>query len=608
MTFTFAATVTGKAPVAVNANVNETVNANVTENGALPLAPLAFPVPARPARARIDERRHRNRPRGGVTAAVTQPPPCGPRSADLPNDYRTKTPGTDAAHGSPRYTRHSQLACRTNRATSVERPPVRTSMTAWLPLLAVLAASSAHAAEPAAGGDEPASSSTPVLPTSLDADPVLAGLVSEALARRPEITQARQKLAAERERVPQAGALPDPTLTAGIQNDGFTSIEIGRMETSYYSFMLTQGLPFPGKLGLKRDVQALAAEGGVSDVKRAELATEAEVRSAYVALLVTRGDLALLGNLETLWQEAERAARARYEVGQGSQADLLRAQLERTRLRQQRWALEAAEHTTVQAINRLRGHDDLDEPIATHLELEQVTAPELPRLDVLARDAEARSPELAAARLSTRRASRQSDLARRDLLPDFSISAGVMPRGSFPPMWTVSVGISLPVYAGSKQLRAIDERSARASAERAGEETVRQTLALRTRQRLSLLESALQSVSLYRSGLLVQSEATVDSAVAQYQVGKVPFAAVLEAINGLLADRSSYLAALARVLQLTIDQRALSLEAPAGAAGGLTSAGMGGGSGGGGSSSMSSGGGGAASAPADESATSMGKM
>lgn len=479
-------------------------------------------------------------------------------------------------------------------------------MTAWLPLLAVLAASPARAAERATG-EARSSSSPPVLPTSLDADPVLAGLVAEALARRPEITQARQKLAAERERVPQAGALPDPTLTAGIQNDGFTSIEIGRMETSYYSFMLTQALPFPGKLGLERDVQALAAEGGVSDVKRAELATEAEVRGAYVALLVARGDLALQGRLETLWREAERASKARYEVGQGSQADLLRAQLERTRLRQQRWALEAAERTTVQAINRLRGRD-LDEPIATTFELERVTPPELPKLDALARDAEARSPELAAARLATQRASRQSDLARRDLLPDFSISAGVMPRGSFPPMWTVSVGISLPVYAGSKQLRAIDERSARADAERAGEEAVRQTLALRTRQRLSLLESALESVSLYRSGLLVQSEAAVDSAIAQYQVGKVPFAAVLEAINGLLADRSSYLAALARVLQLAIDQQALSLDAPAGAAGGLARSGMGGGSGGGPTRSMSAGGGGPATAPADESATSMGKM
>ena len=46
---------------------------------------------------------------------------------------------------------------------------------------------------------------------------------------------------AERERVPQAGALPDPVLSLGIQNDGFSEIMIGKMETSFYQVMLSQG-------------------------------------------------------------------------------------------------------------------------------------------------------------------------------------------------------------------------------------------------------------------------------------------------------------------------------------------------------------------------------
>ena len=478
---------------------------------------------------------------------------------------------------------------------------MKTSLQPGLLLLPALIAVSiaARGSEPPTPMAAPstASSGVTLLHTSLDDDPALAALVDEALSRRPEVSQARYRAAAERERVPQTGALPDPMLTAGIQNDGFRSIEVGRMETSYYSFMLTQALPFPGKLGLRSDVAALTAEGATSEVKRAELSTEAEVRSAYVGLLLTRGDLALLGRLEVLWKEAERAAKARYEVGQGSQADLLRAQLERTRLRQQRWTLEASERTATQTLNRLRGRD-LDETIATTVALEDVAPPELPATDTLLRDAEERSPELFAARLAARRASKASDAARRDLLPDFTVSAGVMPRGGLPPMWTLSLGVTLPVYAASKQLRAIDESNARASADRAGEESVRQVLALRTRQRSSVLEATLESIALYRSGLLVQSEATVNSAVAQYQVGKVPFAAVLESINGLLADRSSYLAAVAKALQLAIDQRALSLDAPPGAEGGIGASGMGGSGGGASSSKTMSGGAGAASSEA----------
>ena len=67
---------------------------------------------------------------------------------------------------------------------------------------------------------------------------------------------------AERERVPQAGALPDPVLSLGIQNDGFDEIMIGKMETSFYQVMLSQGLPWPGKRGLRTDVARLVRGRG----------------------------------------------------------------------------------------------------------------------------------------------------------------------------------------------------------------------------------------------------------------------------------------------------------------------------------------------------------
>ena len=47
-------------------------------------------------------------------------------------------------------------------------------------------------------------------------------------------------------------------------------------------------------------------------------------------------------------------ARTRYEVGQGSQADLLRAQLARTRLEQTRLSLDSEERTALANLNRLR--------------------------------------------------------------------------------------------------------------------------------------------------------------------------------------------------------------------------------------------------------------
>jgi len=402
-------------------------------------------------------------------------------------------------------------------------------------------------------------------------DPVLDELIREALEARPELRQARSLARAAEERVPQAGRLPDPTLTLGIQNDGFQSIQIGKMETSYWQVMVTQPLPWPGKQGLRADAAGLEAKGAGAALERVRLSVEADVRRAYLDLLLSRDRLTLLAKLEALWQQSEGLAKIRYEVGEGPQSDLLRAQLERTRLRQRRSALEADERTRVQALNRLRGRP-LAEPVATTLTLRDLADPPLLPLEEGRADAEARSPELAAARFGRAASERKLDLARRDRYPDFAVTAGVMPRGSFDPMWLLSVGITLPVYG--RQSHAVEESLARERAGADGEEAVLQLLRLRVEERRALLASLLSVNQLYRSGLLVQSEATVASTTAQYKVGRVTFASVLEALAGYLADVDGFYQSIAEAQRVAIAEREVSLETAGGAGGAIGGGGV----------------------------------
>jgi outer membrane protein TolC len=108
---------------------------------------------------------------------------------------------------------------------------------------------------------------------------------------------------AEGERAAQADALPDPMLQIGIQNDGFTSIEVGRMETSFVSFMASQTLPWPGKRGLRKQIAELGTTQARHAVSRVRLSTEAEVRRSYWDLMLVRDRLALLDQLAALWQK-----------------------------------------------------------------------------------------------------------------------------------------------------------------------------------------------------------------------------------------------------------------------------------------------------------------
>jgi outer membrane protein, heavy metal efflux system len=397
--------------------------------------------------------------------------------------------------------------------------------------------------------------SVPALPT----DAVLAKLIEQSLAVRPELTQAHAEVTAERERGRQAGTLPDPMLQLGVQNDGFTAWEVGKMETSWYSVMASQTFPWPGKLRLRREAVELGASQAEERAARVRLSTEAGVRRAYLNVILARDRLALLDRLEAIWQKSAALALTRYETGQGAQSDVLRAQLEQNRIRQRRWAMQADEATELQSLNRLRGHP-LDEPIETASHLTDFPLPTLRDPTVAAGEALERSPELAAARLAASQAERELALGRKSYLPDFTVTVGVMPRGGeFPPMWLASVGIPLPVFAGSKQSRAVAEGEARLLARQTNSEGLSQVLRLRVEQRRTALGVLLETIRLYQEGLLVQSEATADSTLAQYEVGKVTFISVLEANAGFIADQDGYLQTLAQAHRLEIDRLEVSL-------------------------------------------------
>ena len=166
-------------------------------------------------------------------------------------------------------------------------------------------------------------------------------------------------------------------LQVAIQNDGFTGIEIGTMETSFVQIMIAQTFPWPGTRRLRTQLATVAVDAAALDVARLRRSTAADVRRAYLDLLLARDRLALLDRLTALWAQSAEAARLVYEVGVGPQSDLLRAQLEQQRLRQRRLALEAEAATLVQELNRLRGVE-LDQPIATTLHLAELALPPAP--------------------------------------------------------------------------------------------------------------------------------------------------------------------------------------------------------------------------------------
>lgn len=383
--------------------------------------------------------------------------------------------------------------------------------------------------------------------------------IQEALTRHPDLIRAEAQVRAAQAQVPQASALADPTVSLSVQNDGLSRWNIGQMENNFIGVMVTQPLSWPGK----RDLRTRMAEQGVAAREaardRIRLSLEADLRRAFAGLLLVRAQLKLHRDQEPLLQAAEAAARTRYEVGQASQSDLLRVQLERTRLRQSLLVLLAEARSFQSELNRLRAVP-ADTPVETSTTLLDLPLPDRPALEAALSDAVARCPELRAAQAMHAQAAQSIALAEKERRPDFAVSVGAMPRFGFDgsrleTMYQVGVSFTLPLWRKSKQDRQLAERTEGRIAQQASADSLRLTLQQRTQERVAQLEALLDADQLYRDGLLVQSEAGMHSALAQFQSGRATLLQALEGVNGWLADQSAFLQSRAQALAIGIALR-----------------------------------------------------
>jgi len=389
-------------------------------------------------------------------------------------------------------------------------------------------------------------------------DPVLEGLVREALAANPQLAVAQQLERAAAARPAQAGARPAPTVGVFYQNDGLAP-SLGREPMTMLGLTASVELPYPGKTGLRRGVAQADAEMAAFDVERARLGLVSAVKRAYYGLAAARSLAGLAMEHRKVWDEVRETARARYASAVGSQQDMVRAQVEGTRVQ----ALHAQHHAEARArlaeINALRGRP-LDTAIDT---------PDLPTLPLETRSAdevaaavETASPERRAAERAVTRDERAAELARLESKPHFSVQGGLVNRGGLPPMWQASASVMLP--SRGRASGALAEAEARLAASRARLADLHLRLRSVVEQRLALISAAEEIATTYRDGLLPQGQVAVQSATATYAAGQGSQAAVLDAAAALLEDKTDYVRVLAtRAVEIARLEEA-SLEPPTG--------------------------------------------
>jgi len=368
-------------------------------------------------------------------------------------------------------------------------------------------------------------------------------LQASALAKNPEIKAAEQRWLAARARPSQEGSLPDPMINAAYHNESFDRLGQGSSDFSFLRFGAEQELPFPGKLTLKETVAAREADREGALYRATVLNVLTRLRVAYNDYYLAQKSIEIVRSNKELLEKLELATEARYEVGQGLQQDVARAQVELSILVGQLTTLEQARQSAAAIVNTV-----LNRPpaallgVPAPLEKRQLTY----SLDDLNSLAEKQSPDLKAAELGVARAEANLDLAKRQYYPDFVLRADYFNKAALLPEWEVGAGIRVPLYFWRKQAFGVQEAAAGVSEARASRQGTSQEVLAKLKDLHAQATSANRLVELYGSVVVPQAEIALESASAAYQVGAVDFLTVLNNFTVLNDYRLRYYEELAK--------------------------------------------------------------
>ncbi|MGH7400308.1 MAG: TolC family protein [Candidatus Rokuibacteriota bacterium] len=352
-------------------------------------------------------------------------------------------------------------------------------------------------------------------------------VVARVLARNLSVEVAKHRLEAARAERIAARLRPNPSLTVGADN-----VKVSGPTATGELYEVSTTLSQPIELGDKRDrrrevadLTVAVAEAQVADVLQQRLV---EAKRAFYETVLARDTLARAEAIRESYDRLLTTSRTRFDAGDISEGDLIKARLERARADVAVAQASLGLRQTIIRLLDLLGETDFapNRPVAGEL-ASPAAPPDLTELRAIAgRD----RPSVIAAERAADLAARRVVLERSKATPDVSPFLGYRRVGENN---TVLFGISIPLPLSDRNQAAI----ARAIAE----EKVAQTEVTQHRQRvLAEVESAWAAwqtargrVAAVESGLLPQATESLDIAAAAYRDGAIGLLEYLEAQRSL---------------------------------------------------------------------------
>jgi outer membrane protein TolC len=325
-------------------------------------------------------------------------------------------------------------------------------------------------------------------------------------------------------KVASAGALDDPTLNLG-RDQGFRQT----------TFSASQEFPLWGKRKLRSEIAEENARAAKSREGSAARDLEERVKIAFAQYYAAHQGAQVTRNIHGLVHTLLGAVRTRYGQGLATQSDVIRVDIEQTRLDPELSALERDEETAKARINALIARAATS-PLGPPAILRKVPPSNTLKPDDLMARARDRNPALAAAQAEIAAADRERKLVDKSYYPDVTVTVGgdALPNQSVQPM--VGLGIKVPLQWGLRDAQA-HAATAKKGAAQARLDSALLKIDSELQSALANLRQAQRTADLIEKALGPQSQTAYEASLISYQRGRGDLNAVIEAAHQQLDIR-----------------------------------------------------------------------
>ena len=353
--------------------------------------------------------------------------------------------------------------------------------------------------------------------------------INLALLGNPGLAEMQARAQAIAEIPSQVGTLPDPILSFNILNlptDTFDTSQVGMTQAP--QFGLSQAIPFPGKLGLRKQAAEYEAEAASNDIDEIRLNLVRNVKTIWWNIFNLDQSLNIILQNQKLLRQFVEIAQTKYSVGQGLQQDVLLAQLELSKLLDLELRLMGARRAEEARLNALMNISP-DHTVHLPQQVDELMLP-LAGEQHLFSLADQSRPLLARQGNRIQAASTRVELAKKDFYPDFNIGAlygfrsgNEINGDSRADFASIRFSMTLPIFTDTKQSKAVNQRASELMEQNYRLQDLRLAIQANITGTMADYRRARDQSELFKTGILPQARQTVASMLAGYQVNKVDF-------------------------------------------------------------------------------------